>query len=127
MLECKEGMREYNQVFAYGSRFVDFTMRFPAYYKKSLQRDRVVYYDRRIGELQGAAIIAACEQERAVADAAGSGNGSGSGSAASSGSGMNVATATDTGMDPIPFPDLSEILTVAVCLLSTLLLPPLAL
>ena len=84
--------------------------------------------------MQGAAIIAACEQERAIADAvAGIGSDSGgaasaSASAASSGSGSGTsgATTTDTGMDPIPFPDLSEISTVAVCLHSTLLIAPIA-
>ena len=62
--------------------------RFPAYFKKSLQRDRVVYYDRRIGELQGAAIIAVCEKERA-----------------------------DAATGPVAFPDLSEIPSIAVTLL----------
>ena len=87
MLKCKDAMKEYNDVFAYGSRFVDFTLRFPVSYKKSLQRDRVIFYDDRIAALQGAAIIAACEKERAAA---------------------SVSTVT--------FPDLSEISTTAVTL-----------
>ena len=84
-------MNEYSNVFAYGSRFVNFTMKFPVYFKKSLQRDRVIFYDDRIAELQGAAIIAACEKERADAIAAFAAFVAASGSGGTGGSGRGGA------------------------------------
>ena len=135
MLKCKDAMKEYNDVFAYGSRFVDFTLRFPVSYKKSLQRDRVVYYDHRIGELQGAAMIAVCEKERADAIAAAVGSGSGTSAAGGSGGGSSSAAAGGSGggsssaaasiaaaSGPVAFPDLSEMKTILVTLSRTPLL-----
>jgi hypothetical protein len=44
MLELRGDMKGYKDVFAHGSRFCDFIMRFPDSFKRSFQRDRVIYY-----------------------------------------------------------------------------------
>jgi hypothetical protein len=44
LLKCENGMEDHKGITACGSRFSDIVLRLPLSYKKTLQRDRVVYY-----------------------------------------------------------------------------------